>query len=84
MYVRHTLFVNNFLIILTVIYRDCKDAYSKGQHTNGVYHVQTDSLPMSIVTLQQLVEDGLSFKEGKMDRWTFTEDGTTMRMDLVI
>ena len=35
---------DNFVIILTVLYRDCKDAYSRGQRTNGVYVVQPDTL----------------------------------------
>ena len=41
-------------------------------------------LLMSTVTCQLLDRDGLFFKGDKMDRWTFTEDGMTMRMDLVI
>ena len=37
---------NIFCIIPTVIYHDCKDAYSKGATSNGVYHVQPDTLPL--------------------------------------
>ena len=36
---------DNFLIILTVLYRDCKDAYSQGQRISGVYVVQADAFP---------------------------------------
>ena len=75
------------MIIIILIYKDCKSWFDEGYNTSGVYTINPDEqTPFEVYCDLEtmMVVDGLYFRGDKMALLISIGTGQTMRMGLVI